>query len=505
MTSIIKNIFVFDQTNPLLFTGFSFWIFFAVTLLGYTFIYKKSVIRSAYLLLLSLFFYYKSSGYYFNLLIFSTIVDYYIGQAIYRNEKDAYRKIFVGLSVFVNLSVLIYFKYAYFFSDSISHLFNIDVEVINYLALGSNKALGTEFDISEIILPVGISFYTFQTISYSIDIYRKKLEPVRNILDFGFYVSFFPQLVAGPIVRAAEFIPQIYKKYSLTKEQFGYAVFLILNGLLKKMLVSDYISINFVDRVFDNPESYTGFENLMATYGYAIQIYCDFSGYTDIAIGIALLLGFNLPVNFNSPYKANNITDFWRRWHISLSTWLRDYLYISLGGNRKGVFRQYINLMITMVLGGLWHGANIRFIIWGTLHGVGLAVHKVWMRYVPISGNKSFIYRIITTLFTFHFVCLTWIYFRAKDIDNVYLMISKITSDINFGMIPQIILSYKNIMIIMFVAIIIHLTPTKIKIKYQQLFINSPYWVKILSCVLVAFIVYQSKSAGVQPFIYFQF
>ena len=204
------------------------------------------------------------------------------------------------------------------------------------------------------------------------------MEPVRNIIDFGFYVSFFPHLVAGPIVRASVFIPQIYQEFKLSKHEFSHALYMISKGLIKKIIISNFIALNLVDRVFDAPSIYSGFENLLAIYGYGLQIYCDFSGYTDIAIGVALILGFRLPVNFNSPYKAKSITDFWKRWHISLSQWLRDYLYISLGGNRKGKIRTYLNLMITMLLGGLWHGASLRFIIWGGLHGIGLVINKIW-------------------------------------------------------------------------------------------------------------------------------
>ncbi|HIB52092.1 MAG TPA: MBOAT family protein, partial [Candidatus Marinimicrobia bacterium] len=262
-------------------------------------------------------------------------------------------------------------------------------------------------------------FFTFQTISYSVDVYRGLVKPVRNILDFGFYVSFFPQLVSGPIVRAATFIPQLYKKYTLTKIQFGTAVFMILNGLIKKLFLADYIAVNFIDRVFSNPLIYTGFENLMALYGYSLQVYADFSGYTDIAIGLALLMGFQLPKNFNSPYKATNTGDFWKRWHISLSSWLKDYLYIPMGGNKSGSGFSYIslfiivfiisvlsatiwvpiailsgiitvyvvgriiptfnnwvstniNLMMTMLIGGLWHGASWNFVVWGGLKGFTL-------------------------------------------------------------------------------------------------------------------------------------
>ena len=286
----------------------------------------------------------------------------------------------------MNLGLLSYFKYSYFLTGFFNSLFGTTYQPVDYLAHWTNYLTGSNLEIAHIILPVGISFYTFQSISYSVDIYRGLIKPVNRFLDFAFFVSFFPQLVAGPIVRATEFVPQIYKPYNLTRPEFNRAIFLILGGLIKKILISDYISSNFVDRVFASPGSYTGFENLMSVYGYTIQIYCDFSGYTDIAIGVALLLGFRLSINFDAPYISQNITEFWRRWHISLSTWLRDYLYISLGGNRKGKVRQYVNLFITMLLGGLWHGAHIKFLIWGALHGVALAIHKLYMQ---VTGTKG--------------------------------------------------------------------------------------------------------------------
>lgn len=275
------------------------------------------------------------------------------------------------VSIFANLGLLGYFKYTHFMVNSINALWSLD------------------WSIEKIFLPAGISFFTFQTMSYSIDIYRKNIVPLtdkvkdigsffRQLADFSFFVSFFPQLVAGPIVRASEFIPQIREKLSLTQKDLSRAMLLISVGLFKKAVISDYISVNFVDRVFDTPTQYSGLENLLAVYGYAVQIYCDFSGYSDMAIGLALLMGFHLPENFNLPYRADSIRDFWRRWHISLSTWLKDYLYISLGGNRKGKIRTYINLMITMLLGGLWHGASWVFVIWGGLHGAALAIDR-WM------------------------------------------------------------------------------------------------------------------------------
>lgn len=506
----LKDIFVYDPAAPMLFTRLSFWSFFAVLLVLYSIIYKKNAVRNVYLFALSLFFYYKTGGYFFFLLIFSTIVDYYLGNRIYRATKKWKKKSFVAASVVVNLSLLSYFKYAGFFTEVINDVFNTSFEVVDWLAMWSNSLTGSSFDISNIILPVGISFYTFQTISYSVDVYRGKTKPVKNIFDFGFYVSFFPQLVAGPIVRASEFVPQLYQKYSLSRREFGMAMFLILNGLIKKMLISDYLSINFVDRVFSDPASYTGFENLMSIYGYGLQIYCDFSGYTDIAIGVALLLGFRLPLNFNSPYKAANITDFWRRWHISLSSWLRDYLYIPLGGNRKGKLRTYINLMITMLLGGLWHGAAWRFIIWGGLHGIWLALHKGWLELFgkPKREKRNLMdwaLHFISVFLTFHLVHFAWIFFRAQDMDTVQLMLYRIFNDFKPELVVEIVQSYWIIFSLMLGAFLIHWLPKTFKNAYTNWFIKMPIWLKILIAVIVVVVLIQAKSAEIQPFIYFQF
>jgi alginate O-acetyltransferase complex protein AlgI len=509
MKDIFQNIFLYVENKPLLFSQLYFWIFFAVLLLIYSFLYKKNAVRNAFLFFMSLFFYYKSGGYYFSLLIFSTLVDYFIGRAIYRSEKNGLRKFYLILSIISNLGLLSYFKYAYFYTDVINQIFNSNIEVANIFAQWSNSIYGSSFNVSNIILPVGISFFTFQTISYTVDIYRRKVEPVKNIIDFGFYVSFFPQLVAGPIVRASEFVPQLYKDFKLTIQEYGHAIFLILNGLIKKMIISDYISINFVDRVFDSPASYSGFENLMAVYGYSIQIYCDFSGYTDIAIGVALLLGFRLPLNFNSPYKAVSITDFWRRWHISLSSWLRDYLYIPLGGNRKGKIRTYVNLLITMLLGGLWHGASYRFIIWGGLHGLGLAIHKIWTGILKKS-NKDFISKnrfshFLSVFITFNFVTFAWIFFRAENMELANTMMHQIAYSFHGHLIFEFISEYWIIFSLMLIAMTIHWLPVKIKNWYQQIFINLPEYAKIIIIILIVIILYQAKSSEIQPFIYFQF
>jgi D-alanyl-lipoteichoic acid acyltransferase DltB (MBOAT superfamily) len=482
-----------------------FWGYFLFLLLGYALVYKYKTVRNNFLLFMSLYFYYKCSGIFIWLLIFSIVANYYLGIGIYKCQKIRLRKFYVAISVAVCILPLLYFKYSYFFVSVWNSVFGTRYDVFNYLAFWTNKAFGSHFDLRSIILPAGISFYSFQALSYTIDLYRGKTKPVKTILEFGFYKSFFPQLIAGPIVRAAEFLPQLYSSYALTVREMGHALFLILNGLLKKMIISDYISINFVDRVYDNPLGYSGFENLMAVYGYALQIYCDFSGYTDIAIGVALLLGFRLPVNFNSPYKATSLTDFWRRWHISLSSWLRDYLYISLGGNRVGKFRTNLNLFITMLLGGLWHGANFRFAIWGGLHGFGLIVTK-WIETKFLSTSPLDGYRKIgAQVLTFHFVCFAWIFFRCSDLQMVKNMLLQIGTRFNVSLIPQALVSYSHVFFIMIAGFAIHWMPGRVKERYRGWFIKTPVYAKIGIAVLAALLIFQVKSAVLQPFIYFQF
>jgi D-alanyl-lipoteichoic acid acyltransferase DltB (MBOAT superfamily) len=363
------SLLAYDPNRPLLFNSFPFFVLFIAFYGGYLLFLKKPNARILYLFAFSCFFYYKSSGWHLIFLLLSTAVNFGLGHAISCAVQQHLRRYYLWASIGISLGILAYFKYSLFFLNTISLVFD------------------QNFGTVDILLPAGISFYTFQTLSYTIDIYRRQLAPLSAgaatrgdwagaFLDFSFYVSFFPQLVAGPIVRAAEFLPQIRKPLSLDREARAKGLLLIMGGLFKKAVISDYIKVNFVDRVFDAPLLYSGLENLLAAYGYALQIYCDFSGYSDMAIGLAILLGFRLPENFRSPYRAASVTEFWRRWHISLSTWLRDYLYIPLGGNRLGRWRTYLNLMLTMLLGGLWHGANWVFVLWGALHGVGLSLER---------------------------------------------------------------------------------------------------------------------------------
>lgn len=548
----LVQIMSFNSASPMIFTKFSFWGYFIIAYSIYAIVYKKIALRNGYLFLISLFFYYKTSHLFFILLLFSTVTDFYIGQAVYQSVSQRARLWLVALSITINLGVLMYFKYAYFFTESYNDVFHTNYEVFNHLSHWSNEWLGTHFNVNQIILPVGISFFTFQTISYTVDIYRKRIEPVKNLVDFGFYVSFFPQLVAGPIVRANEFVPQIYKPYNISKQVFGTAVFLILNGLVKKMVLGDYIAVNFIDRVFDNPGMYTGFESMMALIGYSLQVYCDFSGYTDIAIGVAMLMGFYLPLNFNSPYKAQSTAEFWGRWHISLSTWLKDYLYIPLGGNRNSTWGTWIsltlilsvivllsgnmwfflifagvaamivglavlfpglkraiirdiNLMITMLFGGLWHGASWNFVIWGGLNGLGVVWYKYWSRISPFKNSNSRLVKIYAIAVTFLFITATRIFFRADDLETVEQMIHSMSTNFKIDLAWQILVSYKWVFLAMLFGFVVHWLPTTFKDGYKNAFIKSPLPVKAAIVVGTVFMIIQFISSDLQPFIYFQF
>jgi alginate O-acetyltransferase complex protein AlgI len=477
--------FAYNPKSPLIFnTGF-FLLLFLVFLGVYQLLRNHHRARLLYVTAFSLFFYYKSSGLYFLLLVFSTIIEYNFARWIADSPNAGRRKLLLTLSLLVNLGMLFYFKYTNFFLS------------------GYQVLTGQPVPVLHVLLPVGISFYTFQTLSYTIDVYRGQIKPLRSIWDFAFFVSFFPQLVAGPIVRASDFIPQIPKKPFISREDMGRAVLLIAAGLFKKAIISDYISLNYVERIFDMPTRYSGIENLLGVYGYALQIYCDFSGYSDIAIGIALLLGYRLPPNFLSPYQSTSITEFWRRWHISLSSWLRDYLYIPLGGNRKGVVRQYINLFLTMLLGGLWHGASLTFVAWGALHGVALAIDKLFQSVVK--PRSSWFTKLMGWFITFHFVCFCWIFFRAGTFEVATQVIHQITHALRPDLLPQVIASFRPVFALVALGYILHFLPDGFTFQLEGALARRSVVTQAVLVTVVIWLVIQVKSAEIQPFIYFQF
>lgn len=489
MWNKLSSLLAYDPQAPMLFSSGLFLWLFAAFMLVYAALRRKDTARLCFVTLFSYYFYYKSSGMYFGLLALVTVADYLLARLMAASRRTAVRRLWVACSLLLNLGLLCYFKYTNFLGSLLVPLW------------------GGTFTPQDIFLPVGISFFTFQSLSYTIDVYRGEIAPLHRLLDYAFYVSFFPQLVAGPIVRARDFIPQIRRPLFVSQEMFGRGVFLIACGLFKKAVISDYISINFVERVFENPTLYSGVENLLGVYGYALQIYCDFSGYSDMAIGLALLLGFHFNRNFDSPYKSASVTEFWRRWHISLSTWLRDYLYISLGGNRKGRFRQYLNLIITMFLGGLWHGASWNFVLWGMLHGVALALHKAWQ---SLTGHargyrSSGLRRLLGVLLTFHFACFCWIFFRHAELVPALEMLKQIFTVFRPQLFRQLVEGYPIVFLLMGLGYLLHFLPDRWEQACTRAVVRLPLPGKALLLVAVIYLVIQMKSAEIQPFIYFQF
>ena len=480
----ILHLFVHDSKEPLLFhTGFYLFIF-SLFMIAYAFVYHKNKMRNTFIILFGLYFYYKASGLFVFLLLFTISSDYVFSILMTKEKRPKLKKLYLLTGILFSLSFLMYFKYSNFFLENIGNLTH------------------SKFDALTLILPIGISFYTFQSISYLVDIYYGKFK-APSFSDYLMYMSFFPHLVAGPIVRARDFLPQLKKETSLKKENINEAFYLISKGLIKKAIIADFIA-QYSDIVFSQPDGFSGSEHLMATLCYTLQIFCDFSGYTDMAIGVALLLGFRLCVNFDSPYKSQNITVFWRRWHISLSSWLRDYIYIPMGGNRKGANMQALFLTLTMLIGGFWHGASWKFVFWGGAHGILLMIHKLFKRYFPNKEvAKSF--NIVAWALTFACVALLWIPFRAATMHDAWFMYTKIFSDQSFSKITA--LYQVNKLLFLFIILGFGLTALpaiwkdSLKAKYYKL----DFYMKVLILIGIIQIILQTRSATVQPFIYFQF
>jgi alginate O-acetyltransferase complex protein AlgI len=389
------------------FVSLSFLVFFAAVLAGLAIMPSRSS-RQAFLLVMNLVFYGSGTPWFLAVLLVPSLVDYACALRMEAAGDERARRQWLVLSLVVNLGILAYFKYANFLADNIAALF------------------GTTSAKLDIVLPVGISFFTFKTMSYTIDVHRRRIPACRSLWRYAMFVSFFPELVAGPIVRASVFLPQLERPLTLSWTRTVGGTQSILLGLTKKLLVADRLAV-FIDPVFANPAAYSGATVASAVVAYSLQIYADFSGYTDIAIGVARIVGFDLPENFNMPYIARSITDFWRRWHMTLSQWLRDYLYIPLGGNRRGAMRTYVNLMLTMLIGGLWHGANWTFVAWGAWHGIGLAAHKLWSsRDARIEWIPRPVADVLAWAATYAFVCIGWIFFRAPNMATAGLVLRKV-------------------------------------------------------------------------------
>jgi D-alanyl-lipoteichoic acid acyltransferase DltB (MBOAT superfamily) len=481
----IGNMCLFDAKSPMLFSSGLFWLLFIIFLPIYALLKRSKTKMTIFVICFSLYFYYKSSGLFFLMLIATSFIDWIISHRIYKANSHSSKLAWMWLSICISLSILGYFKYANFF------LWNW------------NMMVNGNFQPLDIILPVGISFYTFQSISYVVDVYKNRLQPTSSWFDYLFFLSFFPALVAGPIVRADYFLPQLKENRRASHDEIWGGLWLIIIGILKKAVIADYIA-QYNDLIFNNPGTYSGVETLMGVLGYTMQIYCDFSGYSDMAIGLALIMGFKLGINFNSPYKSTNLTEFWRRWHISLSSWLRDYVYIPLGGNRKGTFRTYLNNFLTMLIGGLWHGAAWKFVFWGVMHGVGLAIHKAckpWLEKLPNNIVISF----FAWLITFIYVSLLWVFFRAASFEDSVVIIKSIFTEFDWAYFP-VFFDVRMVWCIMMVLLMLaHFLPHAWFEKLQAGFIRMPWIGKLVIFLVVVQLVIEFMTAEVAPFIYFQF
>ncbi len=511
----------FTQPAPggLMFCSMGFWALFTAFFFLYIFVRKWN--RTAmllYVLAFDLFFFYKANGLLMLLLPATAAVNYFLTELMrrpggvpsraagnYFSDRFAEkpisappsttpshtslgtgRKWLLALIILLDLAPLVYFKYSGFFVEGML-----------------NPLLRSNFSVGDIVLPIGISFYTFQAISYSVDVYRGKYTGRPAFLEFLFYLSFFPLLLAGPITRAGRFLPQIRANRPATRHELRFGLWLIILGLLKKGVLADYLAV-YNNLAFDTPASYSGFELLMAVFGYTMQIYLDFSGYSDLSIGIASLMGFRLDENFLFPYRALNLTEFWRRWHISLSSWFRDYVYIPLGGNRKGQVRTLLNNFLTMVVAGLWHGSTWMFVIWGALHGAGLVVHKLcrpWLKKIPDTWPVQALSWMLTMLF----VMVCWVFFRADSLQGCQEILGRILTDFDLAYLPPFWAARKLWCVMLLVASAGLLIPPKVYGRLMARFIKLPWPLLFVAFLLAAQLVIQFRSGDIQPFIYYQF
>ncbi len=489
------QLFIYDPNDHLYF-GSSFFLFLIFgLLLVYRLAGRNKSLKIYFLIFFSIFFYYKNSGYFFLLLFFSTFINFYFGSFIFNAKKPWFRRLLFILVLVINLGLLVYFKYTNFF-----------LQILNDIHAGNFQPL-------DILLPVGISFYTFKAMSYVIDLYIGTIEePTKSLRDFCLYMFFFPNILAGPIDRAAAFLPQVKDGPRVSKEDIGRAIFLIMCGLFKKNVIADYIGLNFVDRVFQVPLHFTGVENLMATYAYALQIYCDFSGYTDMALGIALLFGYKLMDNFDIPFIATSVADYWRRWHISLSTWLLDYMFkpLQMKFRRIRVWGSASAIFLTFLAVGLWHGANWTFVVFGLVHSTYLAVSILTIKYrkaiydkLHLSGTKFL--KVFQIFITFHLLLVGAVIFRADSLNTAMNVFHQIFTFFHGAVFFQWIGGYTKVFVMILIGYAMHFVPKSIDNKIQRAITVQPVYVQALLLALMIIIVVQVESAQLQPVIYFNF
>jgi alginate O-acetyltransferase complex protein AlgI len=550
----LQELFSFQQQESLLFTRLDFWLFFMLVMVVFIFIHKKYLLRSIFLTAVSLFFYFKTSGNFVLLLGLMLLLNYGLGLLVDRTQVKSRQVFWLSLGVSINLAGLAYFKYAYFFTEAFNAQFGTDFNVVNQFAVWGNELFGKGSFVDKILVPVGVSFFTFHNISYLVDISRKEIKAARNFFDYALYVTYFPHLIAGPIVRARDFLPQVNAPYQLSKYDFSWSLWMIGKGLLKKLVFADYIAVQFIDKVLDAPETYPGYVGIIAMFAYSLQIYTDFSGYTDMAIGVSKLMGFTLLENFNSPYKSVSVADFWRRWHKSLGSWLRDYLYIPLGGNQKGsiatgimtavilgflyfitgwvelwytygillavylllwqfwkAFRSFavrdLNLLITMVVGGLWHGASQNFVIWGAMNGLALVLYNYWKKISPYEKSNWWLIRAWRIFLTLSFITFTRIWFRLPEAELPLLFLQHITQHFDWKLDTWYLVwnTYQVVFYLIILGFITHWLPQSWKDRTVQFFAKWPMVFQALSFALAVFVLYQAVSDSFKAFVYFQF
>ena len=486
----LKSVLLYDSSNPLLFNTGLFLLLFLGFLVIYHLLSRFRWVKMIFVILFSLYFYYKSSAECCFILLGVCVSDYLLGLWLGSARSKAVRVGIVAANVIINVGMLVYFKYLNLIFKTIADFASV------------------EFDALDIILPAGISFFTFRSISYIVDIYRGDLQPTRNFLSYTFFLTFFPPLLAGPVVRAKDMLPQIDRNPVATRAMVGSGLFLIMAGLIKKVIIADYISGNFIDRVFDNPAMFSGFENLMAVYGFTLQLYCDFSGYSDMAIGIALLLGYNFKANFDAPFKSQNPQEWWHRWHISLSTWLRDYLYIPMGGSRCSRRRNHANLFNTMLIGGLWHGASWMYVIWGAWNGVLLVVHKALKRALPGVSDKARKrwWRVAANVFlTFNLMAFGFMFFRARSMSHVSDMVGQMVHNFHFSVAPQFLSGYLMIVLVMVAGYLMHFAPKSWSNSLQQRYVMLSPLMQAVVLAIVLIVIIQVRQSDLVPFIYLQY
>lgn len=488
------NLFLYNPRDPILF-GSSYFLFFFLTVLVALYLFRNNHRLKIYsIIFFSIFFYYKAAGWFVFLLLGVAIVNFIFGRKIHEALKTRSKNFLLIVAIILNLASLVYFKYSNFF-----------IQIVNDISSSSITPLN-------IVLPIGISFFTFRALSYVIEIYYEFITPMKRFDEFLMFIFFFPTVLMGPIDRASTFLPQIESGFKFKKETLGIAVFLLSTGLIKKFVVADYINLNFTSRVFEFPNRFTGTENLLAVYSNALQSYCDFSGYTDMALGIGLLLGFQLTENFRRPFKANSVADYWRRWHLSLSNWLLDFVFkpINVRFRRLRKTGLFIAITVTFFCVGLWHGPNWTFVLFGLLHSFYLIVSMLTQpsrdkMYKKMGIKKNRLFRFVQIVFTFHLLIFTALLFKANSVGDAYKILNQIFTFFKPEVFPQFIEAYPTIFGLILFGYIIHFLPDSWEVKTKELMSKQSTLTLSLILTVVIWLVVQVKSAGMQPFIYFKF